>query len=107
MTRSVNKAIVIGNVGADPEIRTTTTGTRVASFSVATSRRAGTGEGRSQEKTDWHRVVAWDELVEVLHRSVRKGDRVYVEGRLEYRSWQDAAGRTRYITEINAQELVL
>jgi single-strand DNA-binding protein len=107
MSRSVNQAFLIGNVGADPEIRTTTSGTRVASFSVATSRRSRTRDGQQQDRTDWHRIVAWDQLVEVLQRFVRKGDRVYVEGRLEYRSWQDASGRTRYITEINAQELVL
>jgi len=106
MSRSLNKAVLIGNVGADPEVRTTAGGTRVATFSLATSRRWTTRNGREHEKTEWHRVVAWDRLAEDVERFVRKGDRVYAEGRLEYRSWQDASGRTRYATEIIAQELI-
>jgi single-strand DNA-binding protein len=105
MSRSVNKAVLIGNLGADPEVRTTSAGTRVATFSLATGRRGGQGEPR--ERTDWHRVVVWDRLVDVVERHLRKGERVYVEGRLEHRSWQDTSGRTRYATEINAEELVL
>jgi len=106
MSRSLNKAVLIGHVGADPEVRTTAGGARVATFSLATSRRWTTGNGREHEKTEWHRVVAWDRLAEVVERFVRKGDRVYAEGRLEYRSWQDASGRTRYATEIVAEELI-
>lgn len=106
MSRSLNRAVLIGNVGADPEVRTTAGGSRVASFSLATSRRWTTRTGREQEKTEWHRVVAWDRLAEDVERFVRKGDRVYAEGRLEYRSWEDSSGRTRYATEIVAQELI-
>jgi single-strand DNA-binding protein len=106
MSRSLNKAVLIGNVGADPEVRTTAGGSRVASFSLATSRRWTTRDGREHEKTEWHRVVAWDRLAEDVERFVRKGDRVYAEGRLEYRTWEDASGRTRYATEIVAQELI-
>lgn len=106
MSRSLNKAVLIGNVGADPEVRTTASGNRVASFSLATSRHWTTRDGREHEKTEWHRVVAWDRLAEEVGRFVRKGDRVYAEGRLEYRSWQDASGRTRYATEVVAQELI-
>lgn len=106
MSRSLNKVTLIGNVGADPEVRTTAGGSRVASFSLATSRRWTTRNGREHEKTEWHRIVAWDRLAEDVERFVRKGDRVYAEGRLEYRSWQDASGRTRYATEIVAQELI-
>jgi single stranded DNA-binding protein len=105
MSRSVNKAVLIGHTGADPELRTTSSGTRVATFSLATSRWSGAKQ-EGHERTEWHRVVAWDALAQVVERSVRKGDRVYVEGSLEYRSWQDAAGRTRFVTEINAQEVI-
>lgn len=107
MSRSLNKALLIGHVGADPELRTTPSGRRVASFSVATSRRWQTQAGQTQERTDWHRVVAWDRLAEVVERFLKRGDRVYVEGRIEYRSWEDSSGRTRYATEIIAQELIL
>lgn len=107
MSRSLNKAMLIGNVGADPEVRTTAGGARVATFSLATSRRWTGRTGQDQEKTEWHRVVAWDRLAEVVERFVRKGERLYVEGRIEYRSWEDGAGQTRYSTEIIAQELLL
>jgi single-strand DNA-binding protein len=106
MSRSLNKAVLIGHVGADPEVRTTAGGTRVATFSLATSRRWTTRDGREHEKTEWHRVVAWGRLAGDVERFVRKGDRVYAEGRLEYRTWEDASGRTRYATEIVAQELI-
>ncbi len=100
----MNKAVLIGHAGADPELRTTSSGARVATFSLATSRRVNKAE--DPERTDWHRVVAWDALAQAVERSVRKGDRVYVEGSLEYRSWQDSAGRTRSVTEINALEVI-
>src|SRR3954468_23010670 len=105
MSRSINKAVLIGHAGADPELRTTSGGNRVATFSMATSRRSR-ARTDGQERAEWHRVVAWDALAQVVERSVRKGDRVYVEGSLEYRSWQDSAGRTRVVTEINAQEVI-
>lgn len=107
MSRSLNKAMLIGNVGADPEVRTTATGTRVASLSLATHRRWTDGAGQAREKTDWHRIIAWDRLADVVERFVKRGDRLFVEGRIEYRSWEDSAGQTRYATEIIAQEVIL
>lgn len=108
MTHSLNTALLIGNAGADPDLRTTGSGRRVASFPLATSRRwNAAGRGGVREKTEWHRVVAWDDLAEEVGRELRRGARVYVEGRLEYRTWQDRTGRMRYATEIIAQDLIL
>ena len=110
MSRSLNKAMLIGNVGGDPEVRTVSNGGRVAQFSVATSRRWNDRNGQQQEKTEWHRIVVWDKpfnLVDVVERYVKKGDRVYVEGEIEYRQYQDKDGVTKYITEIRARDLVL
>ncbi len=107
MARSLNKAMLIGNLGSDPEIRTTGNGTRVAQFSVATSRRWNDRSGQQQEKTEWHRIVVWDKLVEIVEKYVKKGDRLYVEGEIEYRSYEDKDGNTKYITEIRAREVVL
>lgn len=107
MSRSVNKAIIVGNLGADPDIRTTPGGTRVATLSVATNRRWVDRSGATQEKTEWHRVIAWTNLAEIVEKYLRKGDRVYVEGRIEYRQWQGQEGQTRYTTEIIARDLVM
>ena len=107
MARSLNKAMLIGNTGSDPEIRTIPSGARVAQFSVATSRRWNDKNGQQQEKTEWHRIVVWDHLVDVVERYLRKGDRVYVEGEIEYRQYQDKDGVTKYATEIRARDLVL
>ena len=107
MARSLNKAMLIGNVGQDPEIRTIPSGARVAQFSVATNRRWNDKNGQQQEKTEWHRIVAWEKLVEVIERFVKKGDRIYVEGEIEYRQYQDKDGVTKYTTEIRAREVVL
>jgi single-strand DNA-binding protein len=107
MSRSVNKAILIGNLGADPEVRTTSGGSRVATLSVATNRRWTDKSGATQEKTEWHRVVAWSALAEIAEKYLRKGDRVYIEGRIEYRQWQGQDGQTKYTTEINAREMVM
>jgi single-strand DNA-binding protein len=107
VARSLNKAMLIGNVGQDPEIRTIPNGARVAQFSVATSRRWNDRSGQQQEKTEWHRVVAWEKLVEIIERYVKKGDRIYVEGEIEYRQYQDKDGVTKYSTEIRAREVVL
>lgn len=110
MSRSLNKVMLIGNVGSDPEVRAVGTGSRVAQFSVATSRRWNDRNGQPQEKTEWHRVVAWDKpfnLVDIVERFVKKGDRLYVEGEIEYRQYQDKDGVTKYSTEIRARELVL
>ena len=107
MARSLNKAMLIGNVGQDPEIRTIPSGARVAQFSVATSRRWNDKSGQQQEKTEWHRVVVWEKLVEIIERYVKKGDRIYVEGEIEYRQYQDKDGVTKYSTEIRARDVVL
>ncbi|WP_419163673.1 single-stranded DNA-binding protein [Candidatus Palauibacter sp.] len=107
MARSLNKATLIGNLGADPEVRSTNSGTRVATLSIATSRRWTTRAGDQQEKTEWHRVVCWDKLAEICERYMSKGDRVYVEGRIEYRQWEGQDGQTRYTTEIRAMEMIM
>ena len=107
MARSLNKSMLIGNLGADPEVRTTPGGTRVATLSVATSRTWTDRGGSQQEKTEWHRVVAWDRLAEICERYLKKGDRVYVEGRIEYRQWEGKDGQTKYTTEIRAREMVM
>jgi single-strand DNA-binding protein len=110
VSRSLNKVMLIGNVGSDPEIRAVGTGSRVAQFSLATSRRWNDRNGQAQEKTEWHRIVAWDKpfnLVDIVERFVKKGDRLYVEGEIEYRQYQDKEGVTKYTTEIRARELLL
>ena len=108
MSRSLNKAILIGNLGADPEIRSTNSGTRVATLSIATSRQwTNRSSGQQEEKTEWHRVVCWDKLADIIERYVKKGDRVYVEGQIEYRKYEDRDGVTKWSTEIRARELIM
>jgi single-strand DNA-binding protein len=113
MSRSLNKAILIGNVGQDPEVRSTQTGGRVATFSLATTRTWNGPSGDRQEKTEWHRCVVWNTgakgqgLADVVEKYVKKGERIYVEGRIEYRQWQDKENVTRYTTEVNVRELLL
>lgn len=107
MSRSLNKAQIIGNLGADPEIRSTTSGTRVATLSVATSRSWNDREGQRQEKTEWHRVVCWDKLAEICEKYLKRGDRVYIDGSIEYRQWEGQDGQTKYTTEIRAREMIM
>lgn len=111
MSRSLNKVTLIGNLGADPEVRSTANGSRVATLSLATSRQWKNQSGERQEKTEWHRVVLWNNkgsgLADIAEKYTRKGDKVYVEGSIEYRSWQDREGQTRYTTEIVGRELIL
>jgi single-strand DNA-binding protein len=112
VSRSLNKAILIGNLGADPEVRSTNNGSRVATLSVATSRQWIGNGGEKQEKTDWHRVICWNNkggsgLADVCEKYLKKGDKVYVEGRIEYRTWEDNNKQTRYVTEIIARELIM
>ncbi len=110
MARSLNKVMLIGNLGADPEVRSTANGTRVANLSLATSRQWNNPAGERQEKTEWHRIVVWNsrvsKLADFAEKYLKKGDRVYAEGRIEYRTWEDREGNTRYSTEINARELI-
>ena len=111
MSRSLNKVTLIGNLGSDPEVRSATGGNRVANFSLATSRSWNDASGNKQEKTEWHRCVVWNsknsQLADIVERYVKKGDKLYVEGRIEYRQWQDKDGQTKYSTEINVRELIM
>lgn len=111
MSRSLNKVTLIGNLGNDPEVRSTTGGNRVATFSLATSRTWNDNSGSKQEKTEWHRCVVWNtkssQLADIVEKYCHKGDKLYVEGRIEYRQWQDKEGQTRYSTEINVRELIM
>jgi len=98
----VNKVIIVGNVGRDPEVRYTQSGKAVASFSVATSERFQDKDGQNQERTEWHRIVAWGRLAEICGEYLRKGKQIYVEGRLQTRDWEDKDGHKRYTTEVIA-----
>lgn len=102
---SVNKVIIVGRLGQDPEIRNTSSGTAVANFSVATSESWTDKTGQKQERTEWHRIVVWSRLAELCQQYLSKGRQVYVEGRLQTRQWQDNTGATRYTTEIQAQTI--
>ena len=101
----VNKVILIGNLGRDPELRYTQSGTPVASLSVATSRRWKGQDGQTQEQTEWHKVVAWQKLAEICNEYLSKGSKVYIEGRLQTRKWTDQNGNDRYTTEVIAQDV--
>ncbi len=111
MSRSLNKVTLIGNLGSDPEVRSTANGSKVATLSVATSNQWKDKSGEKQEKTEWHRVILWNsqyrKLADVAEQYCKKGDKIYVEGAIEYRSWQDREGQTRYTTEIKANEIIL
>lgn len=101
---SVNKVILIGNLGADPELRNTSTGKAVADLRIATSESWGRGDDR-QEKTEWHRVIVWDRTAENCAKFLSKGSKVYVEGRIQTREWNDRDGNRRFTTEIVAREV--
>jgi len=104
---SVNKVILIGNLGKDPEIRTTPQGTALARFSVATTTTWKDNSGARQERTEWHDVVAWEKLAEICGEYLHKGKMVYVEGALQTRSWEDQNGQKRFKTEIKANNVVM
>ena len=101
----INKAIIIGNLGNDPEVRHTQSGDAVASFSVATTETWRKPDGSKEEQTEWHRVVAFKRLAEICGEYLSKGSRVYIEGRIQTRKWQDRDGVERYTTEIVAREM--
>lgn len=106
MAGSVNKVILLGNLGKDPEVRRLENGTVVASFSLATSEvYTDRSTGEKKELTDWHDIVVWRGLAEVAEKYLKKGYKVYIEGKIKKRSWQDKEGTTRYTTEIIADEL--
>ncbi|NGZ06339.1 MAG: single-stranded DNA-binding protein [Magnetococcales bacterium] len=100
MSRSLNKVQLIGNLGADPEVRFTQDGKPVASLRVATSESWRDAQGQTQEKTEWHRVVAFGRLAEIIQQYLRKGSKVYVEGQLQTRKWVDNQNQERYTTEV-------
>jgi single-strand DNA-binding protein len=102
MAYAVNKVILVGNLGKDPELRYTQSGKAVAKFTVATSERGRDGNDR----TEWHNIVAWEKLAELVGRLVGKGNKVYIEGRLQTREWEDKTGNRRWTTEIVAREMV-
>lgn len=101
----VNKAIVIGYLGSDPEVRIVSSGNTVARLSVATSENWTDREGQKQERTEWHRVVVWGKQAEICGKYLAKGRQVYVEGRLQTRSWEDAQGQKKYTTEVVANNI--
>jgi len=107
MARSLNKVMIIGNVGSEPEIRMTPSGSKVAKLSVATNRVYQDRTGQQQEKTEWHRCTFWGKLADIVEQWVKKGDRLFVEGRIEYSQTQDDQGGTRYWTDIVVSEMVM
>jgi len=111
MARSLNKVMLIGNVGSDPEIRMTPSGSKVAKLSLATNRSYQDRSGQQQERTDWHRLNFWNSsfrnFADIVEQWVNKGDKLYVEGRIEYSQTQDDQGGTRYWTDIVVNEMVM
>jgi single-strand DNA-binding protein len=105
MSRSVNKVILVGNIGRDPDVQSTAAGTKVAHVSLATSRRVQR-DGAFEERTEWHRLTLWDRLAQLAEDYLRKGDRVYIEGRIEYDSFE-RNGVTIPTAEVHVRELVL
>jgi len=103
---SVNKVILVGNLGRDPEVRYTTSGTPVANFTMATTDRWNDpSSGERKERTEWHRIVVWGKQAEIVGEYLRKGRQVYVEGSLQTREWTDREGNKRYTTEVRAQRV--
>lgn len=108
MPKSVNKVILLGNLGKDPEVKYTPSGLPVAKFSLATGERYKDKDGQWQERTEWHNIVAWQRLAEIVGEYVKKGSKLYIEGRIQTRSWDDKqTGEKKYRTEIVANDLVL
>ena len=107
MAKSLNKVQLIGNLTRDPELKYTPSGAAVCTFSVATNRQWTTDQGEKKDEADFHRCVAWNKLAEICGQLLKKGRKVYVEGRLQTRSWQDASGVTKYMTEIVISDMIL
>jgi single-strand DNA-binding protein len=103
----VNKVILVGNLGADPTMRYTPSGTAVANFNLATTERFTNRNGERDSRTEWHRVVAWGRLAEICNQYLKKGKQIYVEGRLQTRTWEDQTGAKRYTTEVTALNMVM
>ncbi len=106
MSRTLNKVMLIGNVGKDPDIHFTPTGVKVAQFRMATTETWKDKEGAIQEHTDWHTIVAWRGLADVVEKLIHRGSRVYIEGKIQSRSFDDKEGHKRYVTEIVADNLL-
>ena len=107
MSRGLNKVMIIGRLGRDPEMRYTPSGRPVTTFSVATSRTWNTSEGERRTETEWFNIVAWGSLAEICKQFLNKGQQVYVEGRLQTRHWEDAEGNKHSVTEIVANEMIM
>ena len=107
MSRGLNKVLIIGHLGGNPEMRYTPSGRPVTSFSVATTRSWTSTEGERHEETEWFNVVAWGNLAEICHQYLSKGQQVYVEGRLQTRGWEDEEGKKHYRTELVANEMII
>ncbi len=106
MARGINKAIIVGNLGKDPEVRYSANGTAIANVTVATSDTwKDKNSGENQERTEWHRVVFFGRLAEIAGEYLKKGSQVYIEGRIQTRKWQDQSGQDRYTTEIVASDM--
>lgn len=105
MAGGVNKVILIGNLGADPEVRFTPGGQAVANFRIATSESWTDKQGQKQERTEWHRIVVWGKLAELCGEYLKKGRQCFVEGRLQTREWQDKEGKKNWTTEVVAREV--
>ncbi|MGH7543591.1 MAG: single-stranded DNA-binding protein [Gemmatimonadota bacterium] len=108
MARSLNKVMLIGNLGKDPELRRTASGQAVATFPVATNRSWAGQDGAQNEETEWHNIVAWNRLAEICQQFLQKGRKVYIEGRIQTRSWDDTkTGQKRYMTEVVANQMII
>ncbi len=106
MARGLNKVMLIGHLGTDPEMRVTPNGTNVANFTIATNESFKNSSGQLQERTEWHKIVVWGKLAEICNQYLKKGRQVYVEGKLQTRSWDDQkSGEKRYMTEIVCSDM--
>lgn len=107
MARGINRVTLVGNLGQDPELRYTGSGTAVCNMRLATNEAYKDAQGELVEKTEWHSVVAWARLAEICGEYLKKGSLVYFEGSLQTRQWEDSAGATRYTTEVRAREMMI
>ena len=108
MSNGLNKVLIIGNLGSDPEIKYTSSGSAVANLSIATSERwKERNTGEQKEQVEWHRVVLFSRLAEIAEQYLKKGSKVFVEGKLQTRDWEDAEGKKRYTTEVIAREMTM
>ncbi len=107
MARGLNKVLLIGNLGADPDIKYSASGTAIANFNVATAERRKNRDGEWEDYTEWHRVVMFGKLAEICKDYLRKGSKIFIEGRLQTRSWEDKSGQKKYMTEVVGSQMVM